>query len=147
MSGLVFAYMGHMPAGLVLGSATGKVEQLMMTAQMQASLQGVQKDVVFDFDKKTLFITVPSEDPQDLEAPDTAEEAPDKPKLKGNSYKIPETIEVTFPDFLENIAVFKFFPDGSASGPEMHLTIKGHIMSITVSQLTGIVMSKEIEEY
>jgi Tfp pilus assembly protein FimT len=147
IAGLSFAYMGRMPAGLILTSTTGKVEQLLMSAHMQASLQGVQKVVVFDFEKNTLFVTDPSEEDQELEAaPDAIEDAPENLKLKGDIYRIPKNIEVEFPDYLEDIAVYSFFPDGSASGPEMHLTIKGHTMSITVSQLTGIVITKEIEE-
>ena len=71
---------------------------------------------------------------------------PETAKSKDNIYTIPENITVEIPDFSEEKAVYSFFPDGSASGPEMLLIIKGHKMSITISQLTGLVMTKETTE-
>ena len=146
VTGLSFAYMGRMPAGLVMSKSVTDIEKLMTTAQLQATLQGKQKDVVLDTVNKVLFITDPVENIDDLEMPSQFSPTRVASKNKSESYKIPVDIAVEVTDFDEERAVYSFFADGSASGPEMVLELKGHLRAINVSQLTGLIIIKDISE-
>jgi type II secretory pathway pseudopilin PulG len=146
VTGLSFAYMGRMPAGLVIAKSVTDIEKLMTTAHLQATLQGKQKDVVLDTVNKTLFITNPVENIDDLEIPLQFPSTRKASKNKSESYNIPKDISVEVTDLDEERAIYSFFADGSASGPEMIFELKGHLRAINVSQLTGLIIIKDVSE-
>ena len=141
VTAIAFAYVVNTPAGLSLQSAAGKIEELLTSAQLQASLRGTQRNVIFDLDNRVCFISDPFDESQALPVRNGEESGKDS---SGSQFTIPESVDVEFPNFKGDRIQFCFYPDGSASGPEMNIFTKGRKMSLTVSQLTGIVLTKEI---
>ena len=55
-------------------------------------------------------------------------------------YTLPSFITISVGDDVYNyydVRKFYFFPDGSASGPDINLSYKGHTAKIVISKLTG----------
>jgi len=148
--GISLALMNKTPARLVIVNTAAAIEQKMTIAQTQSSLQGIQKTLIFDKDRKVLFFsTARPEDGNKYE--DSQAATPQTPEPSSNnvistkSYIVlPASVEITFPDFDEDKIAYNFYPDSSASGPDMMLSIKGHQLLISVSPLTGIAITKEI---
>ncbi|HPO90017.1 MAG TPA: hypothetical protein P5105_04180 [Victivallales bacterium] len=61
------------------------------------------------------------------------------------SIHIPENIEIEFlaPELSDFI--YKFYPDGTASGPEFKLKMKEKMIFFSVSSLTGMLIAKKEE--
>ena len=59
--------------------------------------------------------------------------------------RIPQNIEVDFPDYKDEDIRYRFFPDGSASGPELTLTLQKRRIIVGISRLTGLAYSREEE--
>lgn len=134
ISGVAVYAVARIPAGVIMGSNVAKIESLMVTAQAQSSLQGVQKTLnYFDEEKKFVIEGVGSKQGG------TGDSA-------GNSFTLDEKMNIEFPDFEGEEVQYNFFPDGSASGPDMMLSIKGHKRLISVSPLTGIVFVKDLSD-
>lgn len=142
ISGLTFSVIGRMPAGIVISNNAAQIDKILTSASARATLQGKLKNVVFDREKQKLFLT--DKDDPDLLAPESGGKK--TPKGSKDSFYIDKSIEVEFPDFAEGKVKYQFFPDGSASGPDMVIRLKEHNRLISVSPLTGITTIKEIEE-
>ena len=149
--GVSLAFMNRTPARLVVVNTAAAIEQKMTLAQTQASLQGIQKTLIYNPGKKILFFSIskPDDDnefnPADQEPPQGVEPSENSVIVSKNYIVIPESVEVSFPDFDEDMVVYNFYPDSSASGPDMLLTLKGHELLISVSPLTGIATTREID--
>ena len=65
---------------------------------------------------------------------------------KSDKCVLPHNVLVELSDREDDAPVFRFFPDGSAAGGKMRISLKGHVIVITVSQLTGIVSINEDDE-
>ena len=115
----------------------------MVTAETQASLQGKQKNINFDVEKNIFYITEPKSD-QEKEGVQNSDESVSSGS-SDNSFAVQETVKIEFPDYEEETVEYRFFPDGSASGPDILLTLKEHKRLIHLSPLTGIVTVTEIE--
>ena len=57
-------------------------------------------------------------------------------------WELPEEFELTT-DENRPIEVFRFYPDGGASGTSLTLACKGHSVEIGVAKLTGAIISQE----
>lgn len=149
--GVSIAFMNRTPARLVVVNTAAAIEQKMTLAQTQASLQGIQKTLIYNSEKKMLFFSTskPEDDnefnPADQPPPQGPEPSENGVIVSKNYIVIPKSIEVSFPDFDENLVVYNFYPDSAASGPDMLLTLKGHELLIAVSPLTGIATTREID--
>ena len=62
--------------------------------------------------------------------------------LKSVNWELPDEFELTTEEN-RPIEVFRFYPDGGASGSSLTLACKGHAMDIGVAKLTGAVVSRE----
>lgn len=142
ITAISFAYVARTPSGLFLQSTTGKIEELLMSAQMQASLRGTQRNVLFDIENRIFLITDPIDEGKDLPFEDIDSRTADSPESK---FSIPATVGIEIPNFKGDRVEYCFYPDGTASGPEINILLKGRKISLTVSQLTGIVLLKEID--
>ncbi len=145
LSGIVLANL-RLPVFASLDKTTKSVRKIFSDAQMKTSLQGKEIQVVYDAEKKEFRITYPSADEEETVSEFETfneESVQSNPRL---TLRIPNDIEVEFPDYEEEIIQYRFFPDGSASGPEMNLTLKGRTMIVGVSRLTGLAYSREEEE-
>ena len=66
-----------------------------------------------------------------------------------DSHQLPDEVILTdFEDIIseENEIVFRFFPDGEATGPIMNLTIENLKFRVTVDRLKGQLVLFEVEE-
>ena len=57
-------------------------------------------------------------------------------------WELPEEFELAT-DNSDPIEVFRFYPDGGASGTSFNLACKGHAVMIGVAKLTGSVVTAE----
>ena len=142
VSGLSFAFLSRTPAGVVITNTTAKLEKLMVTAETQASLQGIQRNIIFDTEKKIFYITDPK---SDLEKEESVGDESTPAGSSDTSFTVSENVKMEFLDCNEEVVEYCFFPDGSASGPDILLTLKNHKRLIHLSPLTGIVTTTEIE--
>jgi Tfp pilus assembly protein FimT len=146
--GISFNFIGRLPAGLVLQSTSAGVDGLLVSARNRALLQGKRIDLSFNRESHTLslgtIVLTESEDLQDQEDCATFDSIK---RRKGDTYQIPSNVEVEFSDQPDDDApVFRFFPDGTAVGGDIRLSIKQRTVLITVSQLTGIVSIRDEDD-
>ena len=144
--GISFNFIGRLPSGLLLRSTAAGVDDLLASAQNRALFQGKRIDVSFDPEGKILSIGKVVSTGQVKSTVEGKATFDSIKRLKGDKYVIPPDIEVEYPDYADDAPVFRFFPDGTAAGGEMRISIKKNTISITVSQLTGIVLIKEEED-
>jgi len=143
VSGIVLANM-KLPVFATLDETTKKIRRIFTEASTQTALQGKPISVAYNSEKKE-FLLYPSEEEEDQ---NFSLEALTEKSRKGNPLyiqRVPEDIEVEFPDYKEEEVVYHFFPDGSASGPELTLTLKKRIIIVGISRLTGLAYSREDE--
>lgn len=143
ITGVAITMLVRKPATVILANTSSQIEKVLTEASIQASLQGKQKIVNFDMGNKTLSIG-DFNPKDDFNLP--PEESNQISVTSENQVRLPQDVEVEFPDFNEEQVFFSFFPDGSASGPDMRISLKGHIRLISVSHLTGIVKIKNDDE-
>jgi type II secretory pathway pseudopilin PulG len=137
LSGIIIAST-KLPMFLTFDKAKKGILELFVEAQRQTSLQG--KEIVVEYDaegKEFRLNTVTSEDPLNGESLSTS---------SPHTQRIPDDIEIEFPDYEEETIRYRFFPDGTASGPEFTLTFNGRRMILGVSRLTGMAYSREEEK-
>ena len=60
--------------------------------------------------------------------------------LKTMKWELPEEFELTTEDS-DPVEVFRFYPDGGASGIPLTLACKGHAVEIGVAKLTGAIVT------
>ena len=65
--------------------------------------------------------------------------------LKTMKWELPEEFELTTEDS-DPVEVFRFYPDGGASGIPLTLACKGHAMEIGVAKLTGAIVAYDRSE-
>ena len=65
--------------------------------------------------------------------------------LKTAKWTLPEEFELAVDDN-DPVEVFRFYPDGGASGTSFNLACKGHSMEIGVTKLTGSMYSQSAGE-
>lgn len=120
VTGIVIGVIGKVPTYLVFKDALSKITNTMNEASNQSELTGSQ--IIILYNNNSLY-------PQN-----------EALKVSDNylNYQIPASINVTFNDNSPNIKQYVFFPDGSASGTDMHLSFKGHTATIKLSKLTGM---------
>jgi len=139
IAGVSIFSISRMPAGIIMTNTVAKIEKLMVTAQSQAAFQGKQINVNFDDEEKIFYIAPPGYD-----ADDENNTVIYNKGSKKDVFAIDKNIEVTFPDFYEEKVQYMFFSDGSASGPNMILSLKGQKRQMHISPLTGIVFIKNM---
>jgi len=62
--------------------------------------------------------------------------------LKTTKWELPKEFELTTEDN-DPVEVFRFYPDGGASGTSLTLACKGHSVMIGVAKLTGAVVAQD----
>lgn len=147
VAGFVITRIGHTPAFVTLGDSVNRIKSVFLEASSQALVQA--KDVKVNYSIKGRRLTVAVAPKQDDELINSDK----KLKEKLMSYGIPKGIEVSFEGEIaeeeasdEDVVTFCFYSDGSADGPAMTMSLKGHEMIVTISQLTGMVNVEEVEE-
>ena len=144
--GLSFSFIGRLPSGLLLQSTAASVDNLLASARSRALFQGKRIDISFDPEAKTLTleqVALAAHEEKHLRKKATFDSIK---RRKNDKYVIPSDVTVEFPDRADDAPVFRFFPDGTVASDEMRISIKGRVIVITVSQLTGIVSINEEED-
>ena len=144
--GISFNFIGRLPAGLLLQSTAASVDDLLASARNRALFQGKRIDLSFNPESHTLSLgAVVADESGEFKTKESTTFDSIK-RRKGDKYVIPSDVKVEFSDRVDDAPVFRFFPDGTAAGGEMRISIKERVIVITVSQLTGIVSIKEDED-
>ncbi|MBN1863810.1 MAG: hypothetical protein JW808_02795 [Victivallales bacterium] len=146
ITGGALAYMLRSPSSLVLSNAAAALEQLMLTAQSQASLRGVARSLKLDAEQNIFSIDDLNDEGMPKEHTELDHTADDMPPTQIDMLRLDSDIVLEFPDLQERSMQYIFFPDGSASGPELTLSLKNHRRRIRVSRLTGTIHNENITD-
>ena len=65
--------------------------------------------------------------------------------LNTTKWELPEEFELSTEDS-DPVEVFRFYPDGGASGTSLNLACRGHAMEIGVAKLTGSIITYDRSE-
>jgi type II secretory pathway pseudopilin PulG len=132
LAGFAIWKVGKTPAYAVLESAANGVKGVCVEASSMSLIQAKTIKVSFNEESKTFSISGSGENSM----------------LKGRfmTYKLPEDVEIETNSTDDEESGFTFFPDGSGSGSEISLSLKGHIIAIKISPLTGSLLIEEKED-
>lgn len=130
---------GKKPTFVVIDDVANNIEAVLIQGSIQSLAQGKPVSVTYSSELKIISVQNSSDNPD-------SPPAEEKPISKYSSYKVQDDIEVEFSSDLQSDPCFNFFPDGTANGPELVIKYKGHIYSICVSPLTGMVIKNYIAE-
>ena len=124
--GVVIGRVGKTPAFISLDNCVNKIQGVLSEASNQAVING--KKVIIQYRDRQF-------------SPENIKYFTSNSVFKKYiTYNLPEPVTVDFPNLEDNnIISFIFFPDGSASAPEMHLNLKKHSAIVKISKLTGMV--------
>ncbi len=124
--GVVVGRVGKTPTFISLKNTALKIQRVLSEASNQALVNGVK--VTIKYDNRKFYPTAKD----NSKAFSTASD-------KYLKYTLPESVEIDFPyeNEDENI-LFTFYPDGSASSPEIKLNQKTHSITLKTSKLTGV---------
>jgi len=130
LAGVVIGRTGKVPSFISFENSIGRIRGIFSEASRISSIQGKDVKILFDVESKTFRIGNISQ----------------KSEAQKNfaSFTIPENIEIVFDE--KSDGGFIFYPDGTASGPAFRLSCKGHARIMEISQLTGTLSAKEVEE-
>ena len=119
--GVVISRVGKTPAFISLDNCLNNIQSVLSEASNQAMINGKEYAIFYNnrkFSPKNNNISI----------------------KKYVTYKLPEGVNINFTNFEEDDNIsYIFFPDGSASGPEMKLSFKKHSAIIKISRLTGTI--------
>ena len=141
VGGVVLMAFGKKPTFVVIDDAANNIEAVLLQGSIESLAQG--KLVSVTYSPKNKLISV-----QKSSAEADTFPMEEKAVSKYSSYKLPEyeDFEVEFSSSLKDDPCFNFFPDGTANGPELVIKYKGHIYSLCVSPLTGMVIKNYTSE-
>lgn len=136
LSVLVISQFRRLPAFISLESKVNEFSKVLAQARNNAACRGVNTTVVFDAEKRRIFMPQSSTDEQKLTPIEMflSEEI----KLLRND----EELE----DESENLTLFKFYPDGTGGGNSVCLELRKHKFKINISPLSGSIIAEEIDE-
>ena len=142
ISGIVLINL-KLPVFATLDGASKTIQKIFTDAATKSGLQGIEMIVAYAKDKQEFVLYRASEE----DDPDfSLEFLKDKPGSLLNAQRIVKKIKVEFPDYQDDEDIrFRFFPDGSASGPELTLTLNDRKIIVGISQLTGLAYTREEE--
>ena len=136
LSVLVISQFRRLPAFISLESKVNEFSKILAQARNNAACRGVNTTVVFNSEKRRIFMPQESNAEQKLSPIEMflSEEI----KLSRNDEEVePET---------ENLTLFKFYPDGTGGGNSICLELRKHKFKISISPLSGSVIAEEINE-
>jgi Tfp pilus assembly protein FimT len=144
VSAIAFPYIAKPSPRLVASHAAAKIERVLTTARLQASLRGVPATVLFDPESRAFSIVSQTESQLEKSGPSSFVNI--TPARKNDICVLPENMEIVFQSSGADQKKITFFPDGTASGPAFRLSFKGTAVSISISHLTGMVKVAEENE-
>lgn len=140
ISSVVTVYVKYAPSFVSLDTAVNKVEGVLQQGGIQSLSQGRNIKVVYSSESRKFQVQNPGG--QEDGAP-----VNDKTFSEMLSYTLAPEIEIEFPDAdIQNDPEYVFYPDGSASGPPMLISLKGHCFEMKLSPLTGTVRTTYVDK-
>ncbi len=136
ISSVVVLQFRKLPAFISLESKVNEFKKVLAQARNNAACRGVNTTVVFDAEKRRIFMPQKSTDEQKLSPIEIY--LPDEIKLLRNDEEV-ESGE-------ENLILFKFYPDGTGDGNSIVLELRKHKFQISISPLSGSIIAEEINE-
>jgi len=130
LAGVVIGRTGKVPAFISFENTIGRIRTVFSEASRISSVQGKDVKVLFNEESKAFQIGNISNE--------------SKVQKNFTSCTLPENIEIIFDEKSDD--GFIFYPDGTASGPAFKVSCKGHSRLMELSQLTGSLIVKELEE-
>jgi len=138
VTSVAVAKFGKKPTVVVIQDVVSHIEVLMQEGSKRASLQGKAIDVVYEEENRLFRV-------------DSDKEGFTNSMLnkKYSTYKVSDEATIEFDNDLdtddENGIRFSFYPDGTGSGPEFKVLVKGHARFLKISPLTGMVLVTDEE--
>lgn len=136
---VVLTVFGKKPTFVVIDDAANNIEAVLLQGSIQSLAQGKLVSVIYSSEQKLISVQNSSDEANSFSTDE-------KVASKYSSYKVQDDIDVEFSSSLQGDPCFNFFPDGTANGPELVIKYKGHIYSLCVSPLTGMVIKNYIAE-
>lgn len=136
--GLALPAIGRIPVFLTLEGSAHPVQALLQDAGIQALHRGqeVTVKVAKDVEADSLTFTLSGGGGGGIYSPP-----------QSGAVTVGPPVAVSFPELAEGDDVaYVFHPGGTATGPEMRLTLRGRVLILGVSPLTGLVYRREAEE-
>jgi len=136
--GLALPAIGRIPVFLTLEGSAHPVQALLQDAGIRALHQGqeVTVNVTKDVEADSLTFTISGGGGGGIYSPPQA-----------GAVTVGPPVAVSFPELAEGDDVaYVFHPGGTATGPEMHLALRGRILILGVSPLTGLAYRREANE-
>ena len=119
----------------LLRRTTNEFRSLCSRVRYKAMEMGEDRMVVYDPEKRLFSMARPIRNQEEyLEYEDGFV------PLDGAKWELPEEFELTT-DSSDPVEVFRFYPDGGASGTSLNLGCQGHSVMIGVAKLTGAVIT------
>ena len=121
----------------LLRRTTADFRSLCSRVRYKAMEMGEDRMVVYDPEKRMFYMARPTRDQEE------AMEYEDGFVILDNTrWELPEEFELATEE-RDPILVFRFYPDGGASGISLSLGCKGQAVEIGVAKLTGAIVSYE----
>ena len=121
--------------GRLIKRSVSDFRSLCSRVRYKAMEMGEDRMVVYDPEKRMFYMARPTRDQQE------AMEYEDGFVILDNTrWELPEEFELTTEE-RSPILVFRFYPDGGASGISLTLGCKGQSVEIGVAKLTGSIVS------
>jgi Tfp pilus assembly protein FimT len=137
LSTVVIMQFRKLPTFISLESKVNEFSKILAQARNNAACRGINTTVVFDAENRRVFMPQESTDEQKLSPIEMS--LPEEIKLLQNDEEVDRDSE-------ENVALFKFYPDGTGGGNSIYLELRKHKFKISISPLSGSVIAEEIEE-
>lgn len=116
---------------------TSEFRSLCSRVRYKAMEMGEDRMVVYDPEQRLFFMARPTKDLQEqMEYEDGFV------ILDTTKWELPKEFELTT-DENHPVEVFRFYPDGGASGTSLTLACKGLSMEVGIAKLTGSVVTRE----
>jgi hypothetical protein len=137
LSTVVILQFRKLPAFISLESKVNEFSKILAQARNNAACRGVNATVVFNAEKRRVFMPQESSDDQKLSPIEIF--LPEEMKLLQNDEEIEK-------DEDNDTTLFKFYPDGTGGGNSVCLELRKHKFKISISPLSGSIIAEEIDE-
>ena len=137
--GIAISTMRSDSTARLIKTSTNEMRSLCSRARYKAMEMSEDRMVVYFPDERMFYVARPVANQQEAEEYEYGFVI-----QKTMKWELPEEFELGTDDN-DPIEVFRFYPDGGASGTSLNLACKGHSVMIGVAKLTGAVVTYEGE--
>ncbi len=136
LSTVVIMQFRKLPAFISLESKVNEFSKILAQARNNAACRGINATVVFDAEKRRVFMPQESSDDQKLSPIEIF--ILEEMKLLQNDEELEKDEG--------KLTLFKFYPDGTGGGNSIVIELRKHKFKISISPLSGSIIAEEIDE-